>query len=118
MEIEFWQFMERLVKSNFITIDRKKGSSPPRIEQIKYPVDYGFLDGTSSVDGTGVDIWLGSRSPAEVDGCFVTVDLEKSDCEVKITLGCLKEEIRLIQAFHNSGGMSAKYINRWEIGKK
>jgi inorganic pyrophosphatase len=116
LDKEFWQYMERMVKSTSITIDRKKGSSHPRFKQVKYPVDYGFLDETFSIDGSGVDIWLGSGSSAHVNGCFITVDLENADCEVKIVLGCSNEEIRLLKAFHNNGGMRAKYINRSEIG--
>jgi inorganic pyrophosphatase len=114
LEREFWQFMERLVKSTSITIDRKKGSSHQRFNDVPYPVDYGYLEGTSSVDGSEVDVWIGTGSSADVNGCFVTIDLEKGDCEVKIVLGCSEDEIRLIQAFHNSGGMRAKYINRTE----
>ena len=57
-----------------------------------------------------MDAWLGSGSRADVNGCFITVDLDKADCEVKMVLGCSEEEIWLIQAFHNSGGMRSKNI--------
>ena len=116
MEEEFWHFMERLVESTSITIDRKKGSSHPRFKDVTYPVDYGFLEGTCSDDGSGVDVWIGSASTTDVNGCFITVDLVKGDCEVKLVLGCSEEEIRIIKAFHNSGGTRAKYINRMEKG--
>ena len=51
----FWQSMETLVTSSEITIDRPKGTAHPRYPDFIYPVDYGYLKGTTAIDGHRVD---------------------------------------------------------------
>jgi len=51
VEDEFWEFMEKLVSSTSIIIDRPKGSTHPHFPELTYPLDYGYLKDTKSTDG-------------------------------------------------------------------
>jgi inorganic pyrophosphatase len=66
-----------------------------------YPLDYGCLNGTRSMDGGGIDIWRGSLSSPVCDTIICIVDLFKRDSEIKILLGCTEEEKSAILHFHN-----------------
>jgi inorganic pyrophosphatase len=102
---DFWQHVEKLVTSTHIEVDRPKGSSHPHYPDMIYPVDYGYLVGTVSADGGGIDIWVGSRSPRTVTGVICTIDLLQRDAEVKILLGCTEDEMQTIERFLNQGDM-------------
>ena len=100
-ESEFWQAMERLIAESEIVIERARGTRHPEHPQIVYPLDYGCLKGTSSSDGEEIDLFLGSESSRRLNGAFVTVDLEKRDCEIKLLIGCTADEIRTVDHFFN-----------------
>jgi len=97
-----------------IVIDRPRGSYHPRIQNISYPIDYGYVEETKSSDGAGIDVWIGSESADNINGCMVTVDLRKMDIEIKIVLGSTGEEISTIKKFHNSNDMKAIFITNKE----
>lgn len=109
---DFWDFVETLRRSCNLVIDRPKGSQHPRLPLCVYPLDYGYLDGTTTTDGGGVDVWRGSRQAPTLDGIMVTVDLEKHDVEIKLLLGCAPADIDVIQSFHNAGSMRAWFVPR------
>jgi len=109
---DFWDYLETLRQTCRLVIDRPRGSRHPRFPEIIYPLDYGYLEGTSAVDGGGVDVWRGSRHAPTLDGVVMTVDLEKRDVELKILLGCTAHDVETIQAFHNSHNMRAWYVPR------
>ena len=108
----FWEGIDTLVRESQIVVDRPKGTHHPRFPSFVYPVDYGYLYGTASMDGTGIDVWLGSAPSRTVDAIICTIDLKKKDSEVKILLGCTPEEKKLIYEFHNQGGMKGLLIRR------
>ena len=114
MEAEFWQTMEKLVVSTSIVIARPRGSSHPHFPDITFPIDYGYLEGTKSTDGSGIDAWIGSDPKMDINGFLATVDLQKMDSEIKLVLGCSDDEILIIQNFHNSNGMRAIFIQNKE----
>ena len=58
----FWQGMTQLLITNSLVIDRRKGTTHPRYPQLIYPLDYGYLENTTSSNGGGIDVWLGSLS--------------------------------------------------------
>ena len=87
-----------------MVIDRPKGSRHPRYPQIIYPMDYGYLKGTRSMDGGGIDIWIGSKEERRVEAVICTVDLLKKDSEIKLLIGCTEEEMETIDRFHNNSG--------------
>ena len=98
---KFWQALDALVLSCEIVIDRPKGSSHPRFADFAYPLDYGYLKGTQSMDGGGIDIWRGSSLGAGIVAIVITVDSAKNDAEIKILLDCSEDEIMEINGVHN-----------------
>ena len=99
----FWKAIDSLVTASRVVIDRPKGSCHPRFPSLIYPLDYGYLEGTTSMDGGGIDIWVGSIRSQEVVAALCTVDLKKRDSEVKILIGCTTDEMELVREFHNQG---------------
>ncbi len=98
---EFWLKLDELIESNPLKIDRPRGSRHPRHEHFVYPFDYGYLEGTVSGDGDGVDVWLGSLPTKKVSAIVCTFDLEERDFEMKILVGCTGEDCRRILEIHN-----------------
>ncbi len=98
---EFWAALDKLADTSEIIIDRPKGSRHPRYPEILYSVDYGYLEGTSSADGGGIDVWRGSNPAGQIDAIICTVDLVKKDSEIKILIGCTEEEKKRVYEFHN-----------------
>lgn len=66
----------------------------------KLLVDYGYLKDTSSMDGAGIDVWVGSGEK-RVDAVMCTVDCLKRDSEIKILIGCTEEEKLSVYRVHN-----------------
>ena len=97
---EFWEALDELVRKSEIVIDRPKGTSHPRFSDFIYRVDYGFLKDTTSMDGAGIDVWVGSGGK-QVDAIMCIVDLMKKDSEIKILIGCTEEEKKIIYETHN-----------------
>lgn len=113
-DAEFWRALDALVAGSEIVVDRPKGSRHPR-HGFVYPLDYGYLKGTSSMDGEGVDLWLGSLPGAPLVGMIVAVDLAKRDSEIKLLLGLTGEEIETVRALHNeSDCMKGLLVRREE----
>jgi len=103
---EFWALLDKLVATHKLVIDRPKGTAHPRYDDYIYPFNYGYLEGTSSSDSDGIDVWIGSDEEKGVTGIISSVDIIKSDSEIKILYNCTPEEIRCIYDEHNrSSGM-------------
>ncbi len=114
-QASFWDFLDKLVEMSPLILDRPRGSTHPRYPGYIYPLDYGYLDGTTAVDGGGVDVWVGTIQPRCATGALLTVDLYKRDTELKILLGCTSQEMQIILDFVNEGtqnGMRALVIPR------
>jgi inorganic pyrophosphatase len=110
---EFWAALEKLAAECPLVIDRPRGSHHPRYHKIVYPLDYGYLEGTSAMDGGGIDVWRGTLKNAGIVGVICTVDLLKKDSEIKILIGCTAGEIETVLAFHNEDDtMKAALISR------
>ena len=84
-----------------IIIDRPKGDVHPKFSDFIYRVDYGYLDNTSSMDGDGIDVWVGTDERKQVDAIMCIVDLMKRDSEIKILIGCTENEKEFIYQTHN-----------------
>lgn len=97
----FWSAFDQLIHRCEVVIDRPKGSAHPRFPHRIYPLDYGYLAGTSSMDGGGIDVWRGSAPEQKLDAIVCIVDLMKGDSEIKLLLGCTEEEKQAVIAFHN-----------------
>ena len=98
--IEFWNAIDELVNNSEIIIDRPKGTSHPKYPDFIYRVDYGYLKDTTSMDGTGIDVWVGSGDK-KADAIMCIVDLMKKDSEIKILIGCTEEEKQTVYKTHN-----------------
>ncbi|HSO27704.1 MAG TPA: nitroreductase family protein [Anaerolineales bacterium] len=107
---EFWRYITKLLQEHHIVVDRPKGASHPRYPDVVYPLDYGYLQGTTAMDGGGVDVWIGSVPERALAGVLLTVDLKKKDTELKLLVGCTSEEIRQIIQFSNHHSMRALFV--------
>ena len=105
--------MTQLLMTNSLVIDRPKGTSHPRYKEMIYPLDYGYLENTTSSDGGGIDMWIGSLSTVMdssrmLTGILCTFDTLKRDAEIKLLIDCTEEDIQIIQDFHRD--MHTLYI--------
>jgi len=91
MKTLFWSRLDDLIKSQKIVIDRPKGKPHPKWPEMIFPLDYGYLEGTSSMDGGGIDLWIGSAPHKKLTAIAVTVDIKKKDSEIKLIIGCTEE---------------------------
>ena len=113
--MNFWQALDLLVEEHELVIDRPKGSAHPRYPDYIYPMDYGYLRGTASSDGGGIDVWRGTADTGVV-AIMVTVDMLKHDSEIKILLGCTEGEIEIVNRGHNNSEfMKGILIMRQEV---
>ena len=99
-DIEFWNALDELVNNSEIIIDRPKGTSHPKYPDFIYRIDYGYLKDTTSMDGAGIDVWVGNGDK-KVDAIMCIVDLVKKDSEIKILVGCSDEEKKIVYETHN-----------------
>lgn len=113
MNEAFWTALDALVAQSRVIIDRPRGSAHPRYPHVVYPLDYGYLADTSSMDGTGIDVWRGSDASRGLCALAVTVDLLKRDSEIKLLLACTEDEVRAVMSFHNDSDlMKAMLVRR------
>jgi len=98
---DFWKELDSLIFSSEIKIDRPKGSVHPRYKEIIYPLDYGYLANTTSPDGDGIDVWLGSLPEKKLGAILINADSVKRDSEIKLLIGCTGAETEVIYDFYN-----------------
>jgi len=101
---DFWRTLQHLIDTHEIVIDRPIGQPHPRYPNIIYPYNYGYLAGTTTTDGEGIDVWLGTTvRDNKLTGVLMTLDTFKHDLELKFMIDCTPEEMNKIQAFleHN-----------------
>jgi len=110
--VDFWIRLDGLIASNEIVIDRPKGSAHPRYPELVYPLDYGYVAGTSAGDGNEIDVWQGLMADKRLVAIVCTVDLVKKDTELKLIIGCNDDEIEIIKGFHNNDYMSGLVVKR------
>jgi inorganic pyrophosphatase len=118
VEASFWTQLDALIESTQIVIDRPRGSTHPRYPEFVYPLDYGYLQGTSAGDGQEIDVWRGSAAEVRLDAIVCTVDMLKRDLEVKLLIGCSENEQAAICQFHNGGQSMAAILLRREPMRK
>jgi inorganic pyrophosphatase len=108
----FWSTLEELSKRHQLVIDRPRGTSHPRYPNLVYPLDYGYLEGTSSQDGGGVDVWRGSQLQIGISAVAVTIDCWKKDTEIKILCGCTEAEQERVLRLHSEVSMRCLLVTR------
>lgn len=99
MSEDLFSALDHLAATSTVVIDRPRGSAHPRYPAAIYPLDYGYLDGTVSADGDGIDLFRGSAVGNGVVAMAVIADIDKKDVEVKILLECTADEIVTAAAF-------------------
>jgi len=109
---EFWSHLDQLVAASRVVIHRPRGSHHPRYPILLYPLDYGYLEGTSSTDGYEIDVWKGSLEPKILDSVILTVDLKKRDTEIELLLGCTEAEKQIVLDFQKDHSMQAMLVRR------
>ena len=97
----FWNAIDKIVSESKIVIDRPKGTAHPRFPDFVYRVDYGYLENTSSMDGGGIDVCVGTDERNQIDAIMCIVDLMKRDSEIKILIGCTEAEKDIVYQTHN-----------------
>lgn len=95
----YWQAMQALLSNAQIIIDRPRGQPHPRYPDLIYPLDYGYLTGTQTGDGAGIDVWLGSKTDKTLTGILCTLDTTKRDAEIKLLVGCSPQDVEIILHF-------------------
>ncbi len=95
-----WNAWEQLITQNGFTIDRPIHTAHPVWQDIVYPMDYGYVNGTVSSDGEGVDLFVGTV-PLGLVGLIMTRDHRKGDREIKLLFNCTPPEIYLAHGFIN-----------------
>jgi inorganic pyrophosphatase len=108
----YWNGLDRLVSTHRIVVDRPKGTRSKVYPEEASPLDYGYLEGTVSGDGAGVDVWVGSLKGRAVTGVICTVDLLKGDVETKLLVGCSDEEAETALSCHNVGQQHGILVKR------
>lgn len=108
----FWEHLDQLLAASSVVIDRPRGRAHPRYPEMVYPLDYGYLQGTTTVDGGGIDVWVGAKGIQPPDAVVLTVDLLKKDAELKLMLGCTPDEKQIVLEFLNGASMHATLIER------
>ena len=112
-DVLFWDYLDKLVQKNEIIIDRPKGTRHPKYNKMIYPVDYGFIKNTKSMDNGGIDIFVGSDKTKDIDSIICVIDLLKNDSEIKILKGCTKDEkLEIYNFLNNSEFMKAIFVKR------
>ncbi len=98
----FWEHLDRLVSDCRIIVDNPRGTHDGGSDTVIFPVDYGYLEGTSSMDEEGIDVFVGSDPRDRIDAIVCTVDLVKRDSEIKVLIGCTEEEKQAILRLYES----------------
>jgi inorganic pyrophosphatase len=112
MPQEFWSRLDELLAAHELVLDRPRGTPHPRYPDLVFPLDYGYLAGTSGGDGDGIDVWRGSAAHTGLVAIVCTVDMKKRDAEYKLVIGATEADLRTIEAFHNGLYMSAILLRR------
>lgn len=95
MEID-WAWWERLIEDQGIEIDRPRGTDHPRYPGWTYPLDYGYIPGTTGGDGRPVDVFVGSGASGLRAALVVRHDAVE---ELKLLWNTSDDEIEQAVAF-------------------
>jgi inorganic pyrophosphatase len=109
---DFFRSFEDFIQENGITIDRPKGSAHPRFPEWIYPINYGYINGTKSQDGGGIDVYQGDADTVGVIGVICIVDAMKKDSEIKVLYNCTEENIETALKMSNKGKMHGLLVLR------
>jgi inorganic pyrophosphatase len=115
---KYFETLEQFIKQNGITLDRPKGSTHPRFPELIYPIDYGYINGTTSQDGGGIDVIKGDADNFKVVGLICSVDTVKKDSEIKVLFNCTQENIKTAMMMFNNDYLRGILLKRDNLCKK
>lgn len=95
-----WDELAWAIATNGVTIDRPRFSRHPHFPDIVYPIDYGYVNGTTGLDGDEIDVFVGTAPTGLVGACFST-DRRKGDQELKLLYDCDAAEVYMVHGFLN-----------------
>jgi inorganic pyrophosphatase len=95
-----WAAWARCLNERGVTIDRPARTAHPDYPSVIYPLDYGYIPGTTSTDGEPVDVFVGNGGVGLV-GLILTTDHRQGDREVKLLVDCTPPEIYMAHGFIN-----------------
>jgi inorganic pyrophosphatase len=98
----YWDHLDRLVSESRIIVDNPRGTHDGGLDTVVFPVDYGYLEETRSMDGDGIDVFVGSDPSDVIDAIICTIDLVQRDSEIKVLIGCTEEEKQAILRLYES----------------
>ena len=98
----FWENLDRLVAESRVIVDNPRGTHDGDSSTFVYPVDYGYLEGTLSMDGEGIDVFVGSDPEQRIDAVICVIDLMKIESEIKVLIGCTEEEKQAIMSLYET----------------
>lgn len=107
---DYFKHLSKLIEENGITIDRPKGFAHPRFPDLIYPLDYGYINGTKSQDGQGIDLFIGDDHSGGVVGIICTIDAVKKDSEIKVLYNCTEDNIATALMMTNNGPMTGMLV--------
>jgi len=93
---DFFEGLDQLLASSTVVIDRPAGTVHPRDPAVVYPVDQGYLGGTTSADGHGIDVFVGTATGTGIVAA-VTVDPGARDTQVRLILDCTQDEVDQVE---------------------
>lgn len=95
----FWQKLDTIYLSSELVIDKPKGYVHPLYANLVYPVDYGYLADTLSIN-SGISVYRGTGYSG-LQHIIISADILKKDVEVKLLVNCNEEEVKEILFFLN-----------------
>ncbi len=75
-------------------------------------MDYGYLNRTTSSDDEAIDVFIGSNAVKKLTAVIITVDIMKKDSEIKLLLGCSKEEKTALDFCNQTDNMQGILVSR------
>ena len=96
-----WLGWDARIAEQGTTIDRPKGSVHPDFPHVIYPIDYGYVNGTTSTDGEEMDVFLGTATLRRLVGLELCRDVRKSADEIRLVYACTRSEVYLVHGFMN-----------------
>lgn len=111
--MDFFDAVDELLRHGAIRIDRPAGTAHPRYRDVIYPLDYGFVDGTTAGDGGGIDVFRGSLAGAGCVAVATIIDTGKRDAELKLLVDCSGSEVDTVLEFlRDALGLGVEVIHR------
>lgn len=109
---DFFSILDNFIQENGITIDRPKNSDHPRFPNFVYLLDYGYINGTKSQDGAGIDVFRGDDPDVGIVGIICVVDSLKKDSEIKVLYQCTEENIETALSMMNKKYLRGILVKR------